>query len=118
MELTYNLQKNIVKLISDKTSYIYNNVNVIIRDSVSIDYPNLSFLIKDYIDSLPVYTLSDLGLGNSNINVTFSTKIYNPYVVVNLTTESNISNSKFLGIVEQNDSNSFVGTVFLKDWYT
>lgn len=116
MRLPISLYKDLFRDVFVKSADDFSNVNVIVRDEFSVDYPNLRSEIKDFMNTLPVYTLSDLGLGNSNINATFSTTT-SLYLLVNLQSHSNITNSKLFGIVDYNDLNKFTCVVWLKNNY-
>lgn len=105
-----------MKVIIDKLNSIIKpnvvtypgNVNVSINVAYSYSFSNLSVTVKNYINTLPVYTLSSLGINNSNLNVQFSTLTTSHYFLANLVNEKLLCYSFNRKVI--------TSTVWLKDF--
>lgn len=114
--MCYYIIFNTMKIIIDKlytivksNVYTYpSNTNVCINNYHSYSFSNLSVTIKSYINTLPIYTLSSLGLSNSNLNAQFTTLTTNNIFLVDLIDEKILCYS--------NNRKTITSTVWLKDY--
>lgn len=95
-------------VVKSNTLTFPGNVNVSMNVAYSYSFSNLSVTVKSYINTLPVYTLSSLGIDNANLNVQFSSLVTSNYFMANLINEKLLCYS--------NNRKSITSTVWLKDY--
>lgn len=108
--------KDLFNIVYTQANVNVSDVNVAVQDDYSVDLPNIKPTVKDYIQNeLYQYTLTELGLTANTLNANITTSVFSP-ILVNLETSANISNTKILCILNEDQLN-ITGTVYLKNWY-
>ena len=86
----FNFNKTVIAKLRDYSANVFfraNTTNVVLVNTYSFDYNSTSIILQRFMDGLPIYKFSELGIDAGNLNVAFSSSISSNYFMANANVE-------------------------------